>query len=249
MTLPKITSPIYDLTLPISKEKIKFVPFKVKEQKMLLMVLESKGDRDFLMTNIKQILQNCIVSNTKIDHLPIVDIEYYFLNLRARSVSEQVDSFYKCNRTIETENDDGEKEESECGNMMKLSINLMDIQVDTKDYKDVIALNSKIGVKFKFPDFDYIDKLSEISLSSEVIFDVIYNCVEYIYDEDNLYYASEVPKEELIEFFDSLSLDQFKLIENHFLNLPKLEKDYKLPCKKCGFVHDIHVEGIESFFD
>lgn len=250
--LPKNVSPVYELTLPISKQKIKFVPFRVKEQKVLLMVRESAGDRDFLISNIKQILQNCIVNDVKVDNLPILDIEYYFINLRARSVNEIVQAKYLCNILVKKErtniDDEIEVYEEACGNIMPLNINLMDIKVDVSGYKDIVPLTDKIGIKFKYPDIEYIDKIQQIGLSSEITFDIIYNCVDYIYDEDNVYYANEVPRQELIDFFDTLSLKQFNLIEEYFKNLPKLSKDYVVKCSECGHEHNIHVEGVEDFF-
>ena len=250
--LPKNENIIYDLTLPVSKIKIKYTPFRVKEKKIFLTIKESDGDREFLLNNIKNILQNCITNDVKIEDLPIVDIEFFFTQLRARSIGEVVQAKYICNVLVKKERTDIDDEievyEEQCGNIMSLDIKLLELGVNVKDYKDTIGLTNKIGIKFKYPDFEYIDKISDIDMNSDVLFDIIYNCVDYIYDENNLYYRNEIPKQELIDFFDSLSLKQFDMIENYFKNLPKLEKDFELKCSSCGHVHKIHIEGIENFF-
>lgn len=239
--LPKIQAPTYEITLPVSHKSIKFRPFLVKEQKILLMAMESSDESD-IGNNIQQVLRNCLISeNVNIDDLPIADIEYYFLNLRARSIGEIVESRYRCNNVVNGK---------ECGNIMDTEINILDIKVEIPEIKDdVIRLTDKIGVKMKYPNFDLVKKLKNVESVADVSFELIINCIEYVFDDENLYYAHETPKEELLSFLESLTKDQFEKIENFIDNLPKLKKTIEIDCKKCGFHHIIEVEGLEDFFD
>jgi hypothetical protein len=181
-----------------------------------------------------------LISDIDIDTLPIVDIEYYFLNIRARSVGEVVESKYKCENEV-----DGVV----CNNTMDTKFNILDVQVDMpKDLNDKIQITPTVGVKLRYPNFDLVDKLQDLDNATDIAFELIIECIEYIYDEDNLYYAHETPREELMAFLESLTKDQFEKIEEFVENLPKLKKEIEVTCKKCGFNHKIKVEGLESFF-
>lgn len=240
MALPKIDVPVYELDLPLSKKHIRFRPFLVKEQKNLLMSMES-GDRSSIEQNVKQVLNNCTVTEgVDIEKLPVLDVEYYFLNLRARSVGEIVQNKYRC---------DNEVDGSPCGNLMETSLNLLDIKIENvKENDDVIQLNDKISLKLKYPEFSVLNRLSNLTNVSDIAFEMIAESVEYIYDGEQFYYASETSPEEIVEFIESLNQQQFAKIEDFFANLPKLEKKIEMKCSKCGFEHSLDVEGLESFF-
>ena len=239
MALPKIDAPTYELELPISKKKIKYRPFLVKEQKILLMAMES-NESDVIETNIRQILQNCSVTEIDIDSLPLIDIEYYFLNLRAKSVGEIVESKYKCENVVN---------DKVCGNMMETQFNLTDIKVEMpKEMNDLIPITDKVGIKMKFPDYSVINSIRKTETITDIAFELILDCIDYIYDEDNLYYAKESSKEELMAFLESLTKEQFDKVEEFINNLPKLEKTIEIKCSKCGFDHRINVEGLDDFF-
>lgn len=242
MALPRIDTPVFNIKLPLSKKDIKFRPFLVKEQKNLLMAMEA-DDKETIERNIKQILNNCTLSdNINIDKLPIVDVEYYFINLRAKSVGEVVENIYICNNIV---GDDGDK----CGNKMKVNINLNEIKVDNfSENSDIIQITPTISLKLKYPEFSTIEKLSEGSNSIETAFGIITNSIEYIFDGDQYYYAEESTPQELSEFVESLNQEQFSKLEKFFDNLPKIRKDLQIKCDKCGFDHSITVEGLENFF-
>lgn len=247
MALPKIDSPIYDLELPLSKKKIRFRPFLVKEQKNLLMAMES-NDSDSIEKNIKQVLTNCTLTDKfDVDSLPVLDIEYYFLNLRARSVSEVVENKYRCDNQITTE----AGEVKSCGNIMESSLNILDIRVEfSKENQDIIQLTPTISVKLKYPQFSVLKKLKDLNSASDIAIQMIADSIDYIYDSsvEQFYYSNETTNEELIEFIGSLSQQQFSLIEEFFANMPKMEKKVEMKCSKCGFEHSIDVEGLENFF-
>ncbi len=239
MTLPKIDAPIYELTLPMSKQRLKFRAFTVKEQKILLMAQES-DDSEFTSNNVKQIIKNCSLSDIDVDNLNPIDIEYFFIQLRARSIGEIVESKYRCNNKVE---------DDICGNLMDVKIDLLDIEVDYKDQKNIIQLTDTVGIKLKYPDFKAIKNIKEDSNLIEISMEVICNSIEYIFDEDNYYYPNETPKQEIIEFIEGLNIDQFKKIEEFFNNLPSLKKELDVTCNKCGFKHHIRIEGLDNFLD
>ena len=240
MALPKIDTPIYELDLPLSKKHVRFRPFLVKEQKNLLMAMES-GDSKSIEQNVKQVLNNCTVTeNIDIEKLPVLDVEFYFLNLRARSVGEIVENKYRCDNQV-----DG----SACGNIMETSLNLLDIKIEgVKENNDVIQLTDTISIKLKYPEFSVINKLSKLTDVSDIAFEMIADSVEYIFDGEQFYYAKETTTEELVEFIEGLNQQQFAKIEDFFANLPKLEKKIEMKCSRCGFEHKLDVEGLESFF-
>ena len=240
MALPKIDTPIYELDLPLSKKHVRFRPFLVKEQKNLLMAMES-GDSKSIEQNVKQVLNNCTVTeNIDIEKLPVLDVEFYFLNLRARSVGEIVENKYRCDNQV-----DG----SACGNIMETSLNLLDIKIEgVKENNDVIQLTDTISIKLKYPEFSVINKLSKLTDVSDIAFEMIAESVEYIFDGEQFYYAKETTTEELVEFIEGLNQQQFAKIEDFFANLPKLEKKIEMKCSRCGFEHKLDVEGLESFF-
>jgi hypothetical protein len=240
MALPKIDTPTYELTLPLSKKKITFRPFLVKEQKNLMMAMED-DNKETIERNIKQVLTNCtLTQDINIEDLPVTDIEYYFINLRARSVGEIVDNKYVCT------NDVGDKQ---CGNKMEVKINLLDIEVNINaDSSNEIRINDKIVLNMKYPKFSIIEKLSKKDSAVEVAFDIMIDSIESIYDGEQYYYGYETPKEEMMQFLESLNQEQFSKLESFFENLPKIRKKVDMKCSKCGFDHTMDLEGLENFF-
>lgn len=246
MALPKIDVPVYDLELPLSKKKVRYRPFLVKEQRNLMMALESEDYKN-IESNIKQVLMNCTVNgDIDIDKLPIVDVEYYFIHLRAKSVGEISENRYRCNNEI-TDEDGGKKE---CGGLTDVNVNLLDIYVQQNpDIKDNIKLTEKILMKLKYPHFNIVQRAAQTKDLNDFAFQMIIDSIEYIHDGEQFYYASETPRQELVDFVESLNTQQFAKLEEFFNNLPKLQKKVEFKCKKCGFEHKIEVEGLENFFD
>ena len=243
--LPKIDVPLYEITLPLMKKKVKFRPFLVKEEKILLMAAEGEDEKAVILA-IKQIITNCLVTKIDVDDLPILDFEYLFLHLRARSVGETIDLQYKCN------NDINEGEESrKCNHIVKLSFNALQVEPELKEKEtNKIELTPKLGLVLKYPTFGSIEALNlkEKVSPSDVVIETILGAIDYIYDDESLYYAKDTSKEELIDFIDSLTREQFSQIQNFFENIPKLTKKLDFKCGKCGYSDNIEVEGIQSFF-
>lgn len=243
--LPKIDVPLYEITLPLMKKKVKFRPFLVKEEKILLMAAEADDEKAVVLA-IKQIITNCLVTKIDVDDLPILDFEYLFLHLRARSVGETIDLQYKCN------NDISEGEESrKCNHVVKLSFNALEVEPELNEKEsNKIELTPKLGLVLKYPTFGSVDELIENQKISatELIIKTIVTSIDYIYDDENIYYAKDTTNEELLDFIDSLSREQFSQIQKFFENIPKLKKKLDFKCGKCGYSDTIEVEGIQSFF-
>jgi hypothetical protein len=240
MALPKIDVPIFELELPLSKKNIRYRPFLVKEQKNLMMALEA-NDRETIEKNIKQVLNNCtITENIDIEKLPVIDVEFYFINLRAKSIGEIVENDYICTNEV-----DG----TQCGGKMKGTLNLLDIKIDIDpNRKDTIQITEKISIKMKYPEFSLVEKLKNKESAVDIAFEVVAESIESIFDGEQYYYAYETSREELLQFIEGLNQEQFSKLEEFFSNLPTMNKKMEMKCAKCGFDHNIAMEGLESFF-
>jgi hypothetical protein len=240
MALPKLDVPTYELELPLSKKKIKYRPFLVKEQRNLLMALES-GETSSIQQNVKDILYNCtLTEGIEIEKLPIIDVEFYFINLRSKSVGEVIEAKYKCNNEV-----DGKV----CGNTMEKEINLQDIKVTQENsVSPEIQLTPSIAIKLKYPEFGLVQDSLKYDNVTETTFNMIASSIEYIYDGEQFFYATEAQPGELLEFVEGMNQEQFSKVEEFFNNLPKLKETIEIQCNKCGFVHKIEAEGLESFF-
>ena len=240
MALPKLDVPTYEIELPVSKKKIKYRPFLVKEQRNLLMAIES-NESATIQQNVKDILYNCtLTENIDIEKLPIIDVEFYFINLRAKSVGEIIETKYRCNNIVD---------EKECNNIMETNINLLDLKVEVKeDISPEIKLTENISIKLKYPEFGIVKDSLQYDDVTSTAFNMIAESIEYIYDGEQFYYGSEAEPGEMIEFIEGMNQEQFNKIENFFNNLPKLKEMVHMKCGKCGFEHNIDVEGLENFF-
>jgi hypothetical protein len=242
--LPKIDVPLYEITLPLSGKKLKIRPFLVKEEKILLMAMETDDD-NAVMLAIKQIVTNCCVDDVDVDELPILDLEYIFLQLRARSVGEIIDLQYRCNNNVGVESDE---EPKKCGHTIKLSFNALEVKPEVEEnHTKKIQLTSKLGVVMKYPDFKLVGKISNLP-ESDMIAKTVSNCIDYIFDDDSIYYAKDATEEELVDFIDSLTREQFAKIQEFFDTVPKLKKHLNFKCSKCGYEEELVLEGIQSFF-
>ena len=240
MALPKLDVPSYEVELPISKTKIKFRPFLVKEQKNLLIAIEA-NDSLTIQQSIRDILNNCtLTEGVDIDKLPIIDVEYYFVQLRAKSVGEVVESRYRCNNEVEGK---------VCNNIMEKEVDLTQIQVtQNSENNPEIQISDKIQIKMKYPEFGIVKDSLKYDSTNDITFNMIAESIEYIYDGDQFYYGHEAQPGEMLEFVESMNQEQFNKVEKFFENLPKLKETLNIKCSKCGFDHTIEVEGLENFF-
>lgn len=250
MPLPKIDLPVFELKLVSLPQPVKFRPFLVKEEKLLLMALQS-GEEDTIYKTIKQIINNCLVDPIEIEKLPIFDIEYLFLNLRSRSIGEEIETYFICRNVVGTQkNEEGVDVDVECKHMMPVKINVLDIKPPIADLSPKINITNNIGIVLKFPTLQSFKPITDMANAEngEKVFDMIYECTDYVFDDNGMYYANESPKEEFIQFLESLTQEQFDKIIDFFEKLPKITYDTDHECQKCSFKHSLHMEGLTDFF-
>jgi len=239
MALPKLNVPVYEAILPSTEKVIKYRPFLVKEEKLLLTALEA-DDSKALSSAVKQIVNNCVQGELDVDNLSTFDIEYLFLRLRAKSVGEKV--------TVGLRPWGCPKNEGKlCESSTSVEINLEEVKVDKSTASSSkIMLDDKIGIKMKYPD---IDSVNIIGTSSEAAgMDVIRGCVDMIFTEEETYERDSFTDKELDEFIDSLNSQQFKLIKDFFDNMPVLTHTVKYKCETCGENKETTLTGLNSFF-
>jgi hypothetical protein len=239
MPLPKLQHPTFEVYLKSLDKNIRYRPFLVKEEKLLLIAKES-DDLKEIATTIKQIINNCCIDDIDVDSLPTFDVEMFFVHLRINSVGETAQMIHTCSNVVE---------ENVCGNKTEFDLQLKNIKyIETSGHSNIIKLNENVGVKFNYPSISIPDNVLQNKFEDGG-YEVIAEYLDYIYDQDQIYKKSEVSKEELMVFFDNLTLDQIQSIKNFFLTSPRVALQQELKCGKCGFEHNVNVEGILSFFD
>jgi hypothetical protein len=241
MALPKIDVPIYEAKLISTGKTVRFRPFTVKEQKLFLMAAESQ-DADSSIKTIGQVLQNCILDDINIQNIPLFDIENLFLNLRARSVGEIVNLKYRCNNVVKDD-----KDSHECGNVVQVDLNVLEINPKiSENHTSKIVIDDKMGLIMKYPTFKMIQGVT--NEVDQTLLDMIVDCVDYIYDDEQIYYAKDTPRSEIVEFVESMQTKDLDKIKLFFDTMPTIEKDIDFVCNKCGYHEEIKLEGTESFF-
>ena len=239
MPLPKINTPTYELELPSTGKKIKYRPSLVREEKILVIAMESE-DMKQITDAVIDILNSCILTRgVKVDQLSTFDIEYLFLNIRSKSVGETVEVNVTCP-------DDGETQ-------VQLEINVDDIKMlKDKNHKNIIKLDDTLSLKLKYPSMNqFVENNFETSESTSEIdrsLDMIITCVDTVFDEEESWSASDCTKKELREFIEQLNSKQFKDIEAFFNTMPKLSHTIKVKNPKTKVESEIVLEGLASFF-
>jgi len=246
--LPKIDVPIYELKLISCKEPVRFRPFLVKEQKLLLMAQEavqseSDDNKDTTINVVKQIINNCVLSDVNVNNLPMFDIEYLFLNLRARSMGENIKLSFRCVNEIENES----KELVKCNSIVEIDMNILNVHPKiVAEHSNKIVINEKLGLLMKYPTLEIISKIDMDNQDS--VLELIMSCIDSIYDEETIYYTKDVERKELEEFVDGLPTQIIEDIKNFFDTIPKIKEDVQFKCGKCGYEELIPIEGLDSFF-
>ena len=238
MALPIQSTPVYTLTIPSTKQEVKYRPFLVKEEKAL-MVAQQSENQTVMLDTLKEVLKNCIKTPVNIDEFAMFDFEYIFSQIRAKSVGENVELIVRCDVCP----DDEEKAR------VKLSFDLTKLEVEFPEgHSKKIPLFDDVGVMMKYPSLSMVDKLQAVTADAKTVFDVVIGCIDYIYDSEEVHYAKDTSKEELMEFLENLTQEQFKKIQDFFETMPKLSKHVSYDCPVCGHHHDKVVEGLNSFF-
>lgn len=238
MPLPKISTPTYELELPSTGQTIKYRPFLVREEKVLVLALESEDTKQ--ITNaIKTVIKNCIeTKGIKVETLPTFDIEYLFLNIRAKSVGEDIEVNIICP-------DDGETQ-------VPVKIIIDDIQVQkNSSHTNKIKVDDNVMMEMRYPSLDQFIK-NNFDLSSvntmDQSFELIATCIDKIYTEDEVWSSSDVTKKELVEFLEQMNSTQFKEIEKFFETMPKLSHVIKVTNPNTKLESEVTLEGLSSFF-
>ena len=237
MPLPKVSTPTYELEIPSLKKKIKYRPFLVKEEKILIIALESEDSKQ-IANAVKDVISNCIITRgIKIDSLATFDIEYLFLNIRGKSVGESVDVLITCPDDNKTQ--------------VPMSINLDDIKVEvSENHTREIQLDDDLSVRMRYPSMNEFitNNFTGGDVTVDDTFKVICTCIEQVYNEEEAWSAKDCTKKELVEFVESLSSKQFKQIEQFFETMPKLKHVLKVTNPNTGVDNEIVMEGLNSFF-
>lgn len=240
MTLPRIQLPIYDLKLPSDGREIKVRPFLVKEEKLLLIALESKENLDIINTT-KQIVNNCIISKgVNVDNLPFFDIDYLFIALRAKSVGENIDIRFTCN--AQTEN-------GMCGAQFMAKIDIANCKV-IKDEKveQNIPIAPYVSVRMKYPSYAAVKSIYEDGAVMDKKIDLIVASVEYIQEREKVTTLKDMTKQELRDFIENLTNQQFKKLEYFVDNFPTFVITSEAKCEACGTTHNLEYKDFTSFF-
>ena len=248
MTLPRVETPIYSLKLPSDKKRtIKYRPFLVKEEKILLTAMEGaknlKGDefKNAVREVILRVIENCVEGDIQASTMPSFDTDYLFLNIRAKSRGEVIEPSFTCNQV----NDKGET----CGQVDAHPIKIDEIQVDfpDKDYSKIM-ITKDIGIQFKFLSADEMKVHDDETDNIEKMFKIIIDSIDYVFDAENIYKGKETSKGELVQFVEYLTEEAFDQIKEFFEQMPTLRHTIQYKCSKCGHTEPVTLEGLEDFF-
>ena len=237
MPLPKLSTPTYELEVPSTGKKIKYRPFLVKEEKILLLAMETEDEKQ-MASAVKTILSNCIqTSRFKVDSLSLFDIEYIFLNIRGKSVGETVDLNITCPDDNET--------------VVGVEIDLDDIKVQkSDDHSNIIKLNDDVSIVMKYPSMDLFIKNNMKETTSEVddVFEIASMCIDQVVEGEEVYESANFTKKEVLEFLDGLDTKQFMELQKFFETMPKLSHTVSIKNPNTGVKSDVVIEGLASFF-
>ena len=238
MPLPKIATPTYELVLPSTDQTIQYRPFLVKEEKLLVLALESEDNKQ-ITTAIKSVLKNCVqTKGIKVEQLPTFDIEFLFLNIRGKSVGEELEVNIVCP-------DDGTTQ-------VTVDINLDDIQVQkNEEHNKQIKLDDNLMMEMKYPSLDqFIKNNFDFNEKNQMdqSFQLIASCIDKIYSEEEVWATADCTKKEVNDFLEQMNSGQFKLIETFFETMPKLSHTISVTNPKTKVESDVVLEGLASFF-
>jgi len=237
MALPKVSTPIYNLTIPSMGVKVKFRPFLIKDEKALLLAQQSE-DMTTMVNTLKDVIKDCILDTIDLETLATFDLEFMFTQIRSKSVGEIVDLLIKCDTCTD------EKA------VAKVQVDLTTLEVSKPEgHVKNIKLFDDVGVVMKYPTIDVLKKLeSSTQADMTEIFDVVIECIDNIYNTEEVWQSKDQTKEELLDFLNNLNNEQFMKIRGFFETMPKLSKEVKYDCPVCNKHHTKLLEGLDSFF-
>jgi len=235
MALPKLDTPKYEMTIPSSGKKAVYRPYLVKEEKVLMLAMES-NDQKQMIRALKDVIKSCTEDTVDVESLALFDIEYIILQLRGKSVGETTEIGLNC-KSCDTKND--------------VSVNLENITVNVPDKsKRKIQLTDNVGIMMKYPSVNSVveSDFNEENMTIDKIFDVIINCIDSIYSDNEIFDAKEQTKSELKDFLESLNSEQFSKIKKFIEAIPTASLPVEFTCKNCGEHNEIDIKGLANFF-
>jgi len=236
MPLPKIVTPSFELTLPSNKKKVKYRPFLVKEEKILILAIESGGMKEITMA-IKDVLKNCVLTRgVKIDELPTFDIEYLFLNIRARSIGESIDLVITCPDDQKTQ--------------VTTQIYIDEVKVKTnKGHSKDIKIDDTYTMRLKYPSLDqFVDENFNFEKETDNTFSLVASCIEMIFSKEEAWEGKDSTHKELVSFLEQLNSTQFKEVQKFFETMPKLSHEIEVENPETKVKSTVTLEGLASFF-
>ena len=236
MALPQVVLPTYELEIPSTGKKIKYRPFVVKEEKLLLLALESEDEKQ-IEDAVKTLLKGCIQSRVKLDDLAVFDLEYIFLQIRAVSVGEIVELMLLCE-------DDGETQ-------IKYNLNLTEVKVEKPEgHSNKIMLSDEMGIIMKYPSFSEFVKSSIIGSapSADGVIEIVAGCIDQIFDGEDVYDSSTTSKKEFVSFMENMTNSQFEKIQEFFETAPKLKHTVTFKNPNTGADNTVVISGLNNFF-
>jgi hypothetical protein len=240
MSLPIMSTPTYNLVVPSTGASVKYRPFLVKEEKALLIAQQSE-DVTIMVDSLKSVIKSCLIDKVDVDKLATFDLEYIFTQIRAKSVGEVIDLLFPC------DNDHGEDNDKA---RVKISIDLTKLEVvKVPSHTNKIELFGDVGVVLKYPTLDIMKQLENLNGNDlDAVFSVVAESIDYIYQGDEIFYGKEQKKEELIQFLNNLTSEQFVKVQEFFSTMPRISKEVEYGCPVCGKQHKKVLEGMQSFF-
>lgn len=233
MALPQLNSARYDTVIPSTGQPITYRPYLVKEEKVLMLAMESQ-DQKQIMRAVKDVITACVHDDINVDELAIFDIESLFLALRSKSVGEKIDLNIKCDK---------------CESLNDVDIDLESIEIPVVEEESrTIMLTDSVGVVLRYPSFDAVAKIGDDLESVDGAFKMILTCIDSIFDENDVYDAKQETTKNLQDFLDSLNSDQFKKLVSFFESMPSIKYNLTFDCVSCKEHNQIELRGLQSFF-
>jgi hypothetical protein len=238
MALPKSTFPIYSMVVPSTEKTVKFRPFRVKEEKNLLIAQQSE-DISVMIDTLKGIISTCVLDPINVDELAIFDIEYMFTQIRAKSVGENVELIFTCAHCTDK------------NNKVKIEIDLTKIpMIKSPNHSTKIQLNDSIGVIMRYPRIEALKLVdaNKANTDVELAIDAVIDCVHAVYDDKEVFYTADQTREEVVDFIENLSKKEFAMIEDFFVSVPKYEQKIEYTCPACKASNSYTLKGTDNFF-
>ena len=236
MALPKLGYPTYELELPSTGKTIKYRPFLVKEEKVLLLALESKDEKQ-VISAVKDLIKNCVITRLKVETLPSFDLEYLFLKIRGASIGENITLTVTCQDDNET--------------TVEANININDVEIYKPEGHDKkIMFDDKTGIVMRYPSMkEFVDReFLQKEMKTEEVYGFIADSIDQIFDDEEVYDSSTTTKKEFRTFVDSLTTKQFEKIQKFYETSPKLSHTFNVVNPKTGKESSYTIEGLQSFF-